>query len=445
MFTDQERQEDEITAISNICAPHEFSYQRGINFRCVLTTAPELIEGSINVRYMVYDGGYRSKPLYRKFQVKYLPPIKLFVELPAMYPSQKPPRFQLSITWLPPWETSLVCLRLDELWQENEGNEILFLWLEFLKNDSLKYLNIHDCLDVSFLFSAYKEPYDIAMLTILDMSDSRAVNFAIFLNPREYLTEYSKKQYKDEFNNNIFVCGICFDDESGKKCIGFQDCYHVYCRNCLQSYVSVKIEEANVKNILCPEPDCKSEISPNLVKDLCPQLFEKYEKLLLDITLGNMSDIVFCPRLLCQKPVTIEEGRDSAICAYCDYCFCIYCRKVYHGIMPCSMSDEAKVSLIENYLKASSEEKKVLEKKHGRKQLQIVVENHLSREYIKKETKPCPSCHTPIVKSMGCNKMKCIHCNVSFCWLCGKEITAINPYSHFWGNNGGCYKRLFET
>jgi hypothetical protein len=50
------------------------------------------------------------------------------------------------------WNLSLqlmsLCKKLEEIWKENEGTEVLFLWTQFLKEDSLKFLKV-----TTFIFS----------------------------------------------------------------------------------------------------------------------------------------------------------------------------------------------------------------------------------------------------------------------------------------------------
>jgi hypothetical protein len=42
----------------------------------------------------------------------------------------------------------LLCKKLEEISKENEGMEVLFLWTQFLKEDSLKFLKV-----ITFMFS----------------------------------------------------------------------------------------------------------------------------------------------------------------------------------------------------------------------------------------------------------------------------------------------------
>jgi E3 ubiquitin-protein ligase RNF14 len=48
-----------------------------------------------------------------------------------------------------------------------------------------------------------------------------------------------------------------------------------------------------------------------------------------------MKDVLHCPRPDCQYPVALELGEKMAICPYCVYAFCIYCKMVHHEIEPC--------------------------------------------------------------------------------------------------------------
>ncbi|CAM9767455.1 unnamed protein product, partial [Laminaria digitata] len=58
---------------------------------------------------------------------------------------------------------------------------------------------------------------------------------------------------------------------------------------------------------------------------------------------------------------------------------------------------------------------------------------------IGRMTKRCPGCQTPVEKLGGCNQMVCLHCNSSFCWICGEEVDRGTFPLHFqWWNVRGC-------
>lgn len=59
---------------------------------------------------------------------------------------------------------------------------------------------------------------------------------------------------------------------------------------------------------------------------------------------------------------------------------------------------------------------------------------------LDQDTKPCPSCSTPIHKIMGCDQMWCTQCHTAFSWRTGAIQTRIhNPHFYEWQreNNGG--------
>lgn len=253
----------------------------------------------------------------------------LHITCPSNYPSINPPEFRVSISWLPPLETSKICQKLDELWEENRGNEILFIWMNFLKFELISFLGIQYCLDISFLFTAFENPDYYLKSDLGRLSDPRATNEKIFTNPRVYLAKYDVERRQILFQRNFYTCKICLDELPGRQCIELKKCDHVCCKSCAEEYISLKIRECQVNSIVCPEEKCKSEVMPHQIKELVsPDLFERYEYLLLKVTLDSMSDITYCPRVSCQYPVTKDEDEALATCAKCRYNFCVYCGKV---------------------------------------------------------------------------------------------------------------------
>ena len=51
-----------------------------------------------------------------------------------------------------------------------------------------------------------------------------------------------------------------------------------------------------------------------------------------------------------------------------------------------------------------------------------------SVQMLKKETRPCPKCITPIYKISGCDQMWCTQCHVAFSWISGKIV--VNDRMH---------------
>lgn len=330
MANDKKRQEDEIAAISSIYEEILLFCDMDRQIKCGFTitlTVPQKLE----IKVGNHNSPETSAAVDNRTFVEHLPPIKFYVQLPDTYPSQKPPNFNLCILWLSFWEVSFLCQKLDEIWKENENNEILFLWLGFLQNDLFNFLGIHDSLDVSLIHMAHTTPQDYIESHLTYLCDSRAVNSSLILDPIEYLVSYDKAPYIVKFNQKIYTCAICLEEYVGQKCIELTNCGHTYCQNCIKEHINVKIKE-NIYAIMCPTIDCNCQVDVNDIKTLCPDLISQYEELSLQVALDTMRDIIYCPRISCHYPVIRNINDVQAMCPICYYCFCIYCRKVTDNI-----------------------------------------------------------------------------------------------------------------
>ncbi|XP_069685179.1 E3 ubiquitin-protein ligase RNF14-like [Periplaneta americana] len=151
-MSDKESQKDEICALQSIFNEEE------------LQTHEEngLLEGHFhayielpNEFKVIFRDLRQEDSSFQEFLVKHLPPVSLHFSLPHDYPSHSPPTYRLSCQWLQNNKIMLLRKKLDEIWKENEGTEVIFLWTQFLKEETLKYLQIIDTLDVSFLETAH--------------------------------------------------------------------------------------------------------------------------------------------------------------------------------------------------------------------------------------------------------------------------------------------------
>lgn len=119
----------------------------------------------------------------------------------------------------------------------------------------------------------------------------------------------------------------------------FEPCRHIFCRSCLRSYFTTVINDGNCTSVKCPGYNCETGLSQKAIRELLPpELFEKYDSLLLNVWLDSTSNIIYCPRVLCQYPTTREGNDTMAECPSCRHAFCVHCRMTYHGVEACKIN-----------------------------------------------------------------------------------------------------------
>ncbi|KAM6472964.1 E3 ubiquitin-protein ligase RNF14 isoform 1-T3 [Liasis olivaceus] len=451
---DKESQEDELLALASIYDEDEFKRAQNVQ------GGETRISVDMPQNFRISVSGNLTETLQNsklECTVCFLPPVVLNFEFPADYPSTSPPLFTLSCKWLSRAQLTALCKHLDNLWEENRGSVVLFAWMQFLKEDTLAYLNITSPLEPE-ITEQEKQPkqpkkedgcYDIgdAAPAQGEPFDARAIQDVESLSSLiKEILDFDQSQKEKGFNCKTFMCDICFSVKQGSECMYFKDCRHVYCKICLKNYFEIQIKDGQVHCLNCPEPKCPSIATPGQVKELVEEkLFALYDRLLLQSSLDLMADVVYCPRPCCQTPVMQEPCCTMGICSRCNYAFCTLCKMTYHGVSPCKVTAEKLADLRNEYLEADEATKRFLEQRYGKRVIQKALEEMESREWLEKNSKSCPCCGTPIEKLDGCNKMTCTACMQYFCWLCMGSLSRANPYRHFNDPASPCFNRLFQT
>ncbi|XP_062184765.1 uncharacterized protein LOC133888506 [Phragmites australis] len=321
--------------------------------------------------------------LVYKFRVEHLPPILLTCLLPSSYPSHCPPLFTISMEWLDKGMISSLCRMLDIIWEEQQGMEVTYQWVQWLQTSSLSHLGFDDA-----------SP-DVII-------------------PR--MMRYNDNKRHEAFLHAIHDCMICFSEFPGVDFIKLP-CHHFFCWKCMQTYCKMNVKEGNVVKLRCPDTKCEGGVPPNILKRLLEEEeFERWEGLLLQRTLDAMSDVVYCPR--CQT-ACLEDVGNEAVCSSCLFSFCTLCRNRRHVGEQC-LSPEEKLLILESRQKSGQvqgDQQKILEELRSLKE-------------IMKDAKQCPKCKMAISKIEGCNKMVCWNCKEYFCYQCNHAITG---YDHFKG------------
>nr|XP_020509087.1 E3 ubiquitin-protein ligase RNF14-like [Labrus bergylta] len=170
MTADREEQEDELLALHSIFDSDEFVRDES-KFAGEIRVSVEL-PGDFTV--VLKEG-----ETLRQYEISYLPPLCLTFELPEDYPSSSPPSFSLTCSWLTHTQIPSLTAQLIDLYQATGGAVVLFTWIQFLKEDALKFLDVHSLLELP--------SHEQSIAQDLSATSSRAErptgNFAESLNP----------------------------------------------------------------------------------------------------------------------------------------------------------------------------------------------------------------------------------------------------------------------
>ncbi|KAH1234482.1 E3 ubiquitin-protein ligase RNF14 [Glycine max] len=377
-------QQDEILVVESIYGENVFSLERWKGLRCfqihinVDVLGEIAITANLNSINQLETLSSNSDEFLYTFKVQYLPPIVLTCLLPKSYPSDQPPIFTLSVKWLEPVKILNLCYKLDSIWEEQQGQEVIYPWVEWLHSSSLSHLGF----DEEIILGPYGMNYVQDELTTM----------------RDTMRTSSK---------NCMIVTFALVN--------------------MQTFAQIHVKEGTVSNLKCPEAKCAIMIPPGLLKQLLDDTdYERWESMMLEKTLASMSDVVYCPR--CETPC-IEDEDQHAQCPKCYFSFCTLCRERRHVGIAC-MSLDMKLQILQD--RQNSSQLKEDQKRREREK----INEMLNMKEIHRDSKLCPSCDMAISRTEGCNKMKCGNCEQYFCYRCNKAIDASDPYGHF--RDGSC-------
>lgn len=383
--------------------------------------------------------------------LSHLPPLNLEIELPDGYPSEKPPRVNLTThpRWLSPSTLTKLVEDCERLWNECGQDMVVYTYIDHLHQLAETAFGIQDASDG-------------------ELSLSRDLKVA--------LLDFNNKAEREHFEQQTFECGVCLEPKKGVNCHRLLRCSHVFCVPCLQDFYNTSITEGDVDNVKCMAPDCDKNMTPIpapgsqgqtprrkkhdttlgpnelLQIPLAPETVQRYVLLKRKKKIEADKTTIYCPRQWCQgaarskrhpKPLdpmaddldssdeeedlTFDPTGDEAqlpppadrvaICEDCNYAFCSVCRGNWHGV------------LVRCYPRRAAER---------------TEEEKATDEYLRLYTSPCPTCNVPCQKLMGCNHMRCRQCDTHFCYLCSSWLPVDNPYKHFNNGNNGCFNRLWD-
>ncbi|XP_027062890.1 probable E3 ubiquitin-protein ligase ARI8 [Coffea eugenioides] len=212
-----------------------------------------------------------------------------------------------------------------------------------------------------------------------------------------------------------FFCRICLEKNGKKKAVSAA-CGHLFCKACWETYIRISINDGRGCLMLrCPQPSCGTPVGQDMINSLASdEEKKKYDNYLVRSFIEDKKTIKWCPAPGCDFAVEFVLGSSSSdsnfdVTCDCSHGFCWNCLEEAHSPADCEIVAKWMV-------KNSSESENM--------------------KWILYNSKPCPSCKTPIQKSQGCMHMTCAEpCRFQFCWLC------LGPWSeHITGGVYGCNK-----
>ena len=175
------------------------------------------------------DSGNR---LHTSLLINHITPVILTVVFPETYPSQDCPLFKLSCLWLSPLQLSLIAQQLDKLHKENRGDQIIYIWANWLQNELFDVLGLQNliiCENLEF-------PLDEAVA--YEDSDP----FSRFAE----IVSYDFAMMEKEFVMEVQTCMICYNEETGANFVRLVPCLHHYCLDCLTEYCGMHVHDGTI-------------------------------------------------------------------------------------------------------------------------------------------------------------------------------------------------------
>lgn len=229
----------------------------------------------------------------------------------------------------------------------------------------------------------------------------------------------------DRVQESSRYCEICYDEFSSDNEYALP-CSHPFCMECWHGFLEDKLAQGSrrILNAVCPDQDCEERVTGVDVQYVAPELVPAWKTALLKHYVERERFHRFCPGPDCSMVVIAsgEETKGPFTCEGCEESFCFGCLERPHNPARCEDFDEwSKIFGSSKY-------------------------------WVKKNTKPCPGCNSPIEKNQGCNHITCSRCGYDFCWLCLAHLDThlmahtCNRYNHLDSADSDDEKRgLFFT
>lgn len=195
-------------------------------------------------------------------------------------------------------------------------------------------------------------------------------------------------------NEEPFECCICFDNCATGDGIVLRNCLHQFCKDCISEMI-IKSTDCEVQ---CPYKNdqllgCDGIIEEREMRAILPEdKFNSYMLMKRNLSLKMVKNSFPCNTADCAGIWIVEDGDKEFKCNVCGALNCIKCKAIHKGL---SCDQYADV-------------------KSGNPALSAKYIDALVRDGTAMR---CPRCNGVIMKSAGCDGMKCGYCHVEICWV----------------------------
>ena len=303
------------------------------------------------------------------------------------------------------------------------------------------------------IFSLKGKEDNLLLKTLLRKVNQKQIVILVSKNDQgEQQLEFRKKYYdfitdlliqkkKSKTRNQLKStrCEIClelFDNKYNNNYFKLKLCGHKFCVECLKMQIcnSFRLTSANCIPVRCVK--CKTIIANNDIFEIIIPNTPEYEfvmnKIIEIYMLKNSNELNYksqnkfywCPNKkencnYIYNSQMKEMGETNMTCPNCSCKICLLCNGILDPNTPHNPNCHDKL-----YSKLSDK----------------------NRNWLLKNTKDCPMCHSAYEKNRGCNHMTCTICRppTHFCYICGNILDNENPLKHFNDVNSKCNNRLWD-
>ena len=127
------------------------------------------------------------------------------------------------------------------------------------------------------------------------------------------------------------------------------------------------------------------------------------------------------------------------VCDTCNIKVCKYCQDIIPVDIKLLKSEQEKEETMDDTIERLGLNEEMINEETNIKYHKCDEEKVASVEMLKRDTKPCPKCGTPIHKIEGCDQMWDPQCGTAFSWRTGEIVTGVvhNPhYFEYMRENG---------